>query len=71
MDQTRFNKVKGKPSRYKLNGCLEYAVTMVTILRTYYNFCRPMKMGSKKITPAHRLGITDKQFDLNDIIYFK
>lgn len=44
---------------------------MVTILRTYYNFCRPMKMGSKKLTPAQRLGITDKEFDLNDIIYFK
>lgn len=30
-----------------------------------------MKMGSKKLTPAQRLGITDKEFDLNDIIYFK
>lgn len=29
-----------------------------------------MKMGSKKLTPAQRLGITDKEFDLNDIIYF-
>jgi hypothetical protein len=49
----------------------KYAQYMVTILRTYYNFCRPMKMGSKKLTPAQRLGITDKEFDLNDIIYFK
>jgi hypothetical protein len=48
-----------------------YAQYMVTILRTYYNFCKPMKMGSKKLTPAQRLGIVDKQFSFEDIIYFK
>ncbi|MCP8615460.1 insertion element protein [Salirhabdus salicampi] len=48
-----------------------YAQYMVTILRTYYNFCKPMKMGNKKLTPAQRIGITDKQFKLEDIIYFK
>ncbi|EDL66539.1 hypothetical protein BSG1_04265 [Bacillus sp. SG-1] len=30
-----------------------------------------MKMGSKKLTPAQRLGIVDKQFSFEDIIYFK
>jgi len=49
----------------------KYAQYMVTILRTYYNFCKPMKMGKKKLTPAQRLGITDKQFDIEDIIYFR
>lgn len=49
----------------------EYAQYMVTILRTYYNFCKPMKMGSKKLTPAQRLGIVDKQFSFEDILYFK
>lgn len=49
----------------------KYAQYVVTILRTYYNFIRPIKMGGKKLTPAQRLGITDRQFDWNDIIYFK
>lgn len=46
-----------------------------TILRTYYNFCLTYKTkeGKKDViaTPAQRLGITDKSFDLNDIIYFR
>jgi len=50
----------------------KYAQYVVTILRTYYNFCRPFKSADKKtLTPAQRLGITDKKFDWNDIIYFK
>jgi len=50
----------------------KYAQYVVTILRTYYNFCRPYKSAdSKSLTPAQRLGLTDKQFDWNDIIYFK
>lgn len=35
-------------------------------------FLRPFKSADKKVlTPAQRLGITDKQFDWKDIIYFK
>ncbi|HDJ3071217.1 TPA: insertion element protein, partial [Staphylococcus aureus] len=50
----------------------KYAQFAITILRTYYNFCRPFKSADKKVlTPAQRLGITDKQFDWKDIIYFK
>jgi hypothetical protein len=50
----------------------KYAQYVVTILRTYYNFCRPYKSADKKyLTPAQRLGITDKQFNWNDIIYFR
>jgi transposase-like protein len=47
-----------------------YAQYALTILRTYYNFCKPYKSADgKKLTPAQRLGITDKVFDLKDIIY--
>ncbi|MDF2019666.1 hypothetical protein P2R17_17195 [Bacillus sp. Cr_R3] len=52
----------------------KYAQMALTILRTHYNFCMPFttKEGKKKTvkTPAQRLGITDKVFDLKDIIYF-
>ncbi|WP_339315246.1 hypothetical protein [Paenibacillus sp. FSL R10-2734] len=49
-----------------------YAQYALTILRTFYNFCYPFKMGSKeRLTPAQRLGLTDKQFTIEDIIYFK
>jgi transposase-like protein len=47
-----------------------YAQYAVTILRTYYNFCKPYKQGDKRLTPAQRLGIAEKQFSLRDIIYF-
>ncbi|TYS64551.1 insertion element protein [Sutcliffiella horikoshii] len=53
------------------NSNPEYAQMAVTILRTYYNFCFPIKTKSGKKTPAQRLGITDKQFDLKDIIYLR
>lgn len=49
-----------------------YAQYALTILRTYYNFCKPYKSADgKKLTPAQRLGITDKVFDLKDIIYLR
>lgn len=49
-----------------------YAQYATTILRTYYNFCSPFQIikGIKE-TPAQRIGLTDKVFSLNDIIYFK
>lgn len=50
----------------------KYAQYAITILRTYYNFCMPYKTLNKQLlTPAQQLGITNKKFDLNDIIYFK
>ncbi|WP_102261546.1 insertion element protein [Mesobacillus jeotgali] len=50
----------------------KYAQYALTILRTYYNFCEPQKTSnSKKLTPAQRMGITDKQYTLKDIIYIR
>lgn len=53
----------------------KYAQMSLTILRTFYNFCVPFKTKDGKIitvsTPAQRLGITDKEFSLNDIIYLR
>ena len=48
----------------------KYAQYALTILRTFYNFCLPYKSWDKrKLTPAQRLGLTDKQFTIKDIIY--
>ncbi|MFT8321147.1 MAG: insertion element protein [Bacillus sp. (in: firmicutes)] len=50
----------------------KYAQYALTILRTYYNFCKPYNSADgKKLTPAQRLGLTDKVFDLKDIIYLR
>lgn len=50
----------------------KYAQMAVTILRTYYNFCLGVRTkGKGELTPAQQLGIIDKQFTLNDILYFK
>jgi len=59
----------------------KYAQYMITILRTYYNFCLPIKKYSEKEpgkrrhvearTPAERLGIASKTYDIEDILYFK
>ncbi|MEH7438862.1 hypothetical protein V7182_15425 [Neobacillus drentensis] len=51
----------------------KYAQMAVTILRTYYNFCSRTKSkgNNKRLTPAQHLGIVNKQFSLNDILYFK
>lgn len=50
----------------------KYAQMATTILRTYYNFCLPYKTADKKkLTPAQRLGITDKCFKIEDILYFR
>lgn len=48
----------------------KYAQYAITILRTYYNFCYTYKGSDKReMTPAQRIGLTDKVFDLKDIIY--
>lgn len=47
----------------------KYAQMAVTILRTYYNFCKPFKSGNTKLTPAQRIGIADRVYTWEDIIY--
>jgi hypothetical protein len=53
----------------------KYAQMSLTILRTFYNFCVPFKTKNGKITtvatPEQRLGLTDKEFYLYDIIYLR
>lgn len=51
----------------------KYAQQLVTIFRTLYNFCWKRKKGKnpQRLTPAQRLGIADKAYDLKDILYFK
>lgn len=48
-----------------------YAQYAITILRTYYNFCKPTKIYKTWQTPAQRLGIADKVYDWKDIIYLR
>lgn len=49
----------------------KYAHYMLTILRTYLNFCETFKYRKNDVTPAMLLGIADKTFTMEDIIYFK
>ena len=53
----------------------KYAQMAITILRTYYNFCLTYSTkeyeGIISKTPAQRIGITDKVFTWNDIIYLR
>jgi len=53
----------------------KYAQMALTILRTYYNFCLAYKTKEGKsetvATPAQRLGISRKKYELNDIIYLR
>jgi hypothetical protein len=50
----------------------KYAQMALTILRKYYNFCFSFKTkkGKRELvaTSAQRLGLTDNQFALKDII---
>lgn len=49
----------------------KYAQYSITILRTLYNFCWTFKSkDGEALTPAQRLGITNKVFKYKDIIYF-
>lgn len=50
----------------------KYAQYVLTIFRTIYNFCL-IQGGSndKKQTPAMKLGIANKVYELKDIIYFR
>ena len=45
----------------------KYAQQVLTIFRTFYNFCWRRKSGNAYMTPAQKLGLTDKVFDYKDI----
>lgn len=47
----------------------KYAQMSITILRTYYNFCKTYKVGDNEKTPAQRIGIANKVYGWEDIIY--
>jgi hypothetical protein len=50
----------------------KYAQYALTVLRTFYNYCETIKgLDGKKQTPAQRLGITDKEFKIEDILYLR
>lgn len=49
----------------------KYANYMLTILRTYLNFCDTFKYNKEHVTPAMLLGLVDKPFKFEDIIYLK
>lgn len=50
----------------------QYAQYLVTILRTYYNFCGGKRdKDGRLITPAIKMGIAERPYDWKDIIYFK
>jgi len=48
-----------------------YAQYLVTIFRTFYNFCWTKDTFGKRLTPAQKIGIADKAYTIKDIIYFK
>lgn len=61
-----------KKSYIYANYSPQYAQYLVTILRTFYNFCDGKKdRTGQVITPAMKLGITNKIFNWHDIIYYK
>lgn len=63
-------RVEGKSYIYA-NFNPKYAQYMITILRTYLNFCEPYKYKGEEITPAMRLGISKKKYNIEDILYLK
>ncbi|APH06530.1 hypothetical protein [Bacillus weihaiensis] len=62
---------EGKSYIYANNNP-KYAHYALTSLRTYYNFCKPIKYsGNEELTPAQRIELTEKVFELEDIIYLR
>ncbi|MDF2698912.1 MAG: hypothetical protein K0Q49_468 [Haloplasmataceae bacterium] len=50
---------------------LVYVQKELTIFRTWHNFCNNMGYASDPITPAMKLGITDRQYTIREIIFQK
>ena len=61
---------KDKQKNWSQYGAYDPAilVKLLEIMRVYYNF---VKRKDVKITPAQKLGIVKKAYDINDILYFK
>lgn len=61
---------KDKQKNWSQYGAYDPAilVKLLEIMRVYYNF---VKRKDVKITPAQKLGIVNKAYDINDILYFK
>jgi transposase-like protein len=51
----------------------KYAHQMLTFLRVHYNFCTPYQGPNDKEpkTPVQRLGLVDRCYSIEDILYFK
>ncbi len=49
----------------------KYAHYVFVILRTFYNFVDTQKYSSGQVTPAMRLGIANKPYTIEDILYIK
>lgn len=49
----------------------KYAQQILTIFRTFYNFCWRRKYGDAYLTPAQRFGLNDRVFEYTDIVYFR
>ena len=49
----------------------KYANYILTILRTYLNFCDTFKYNKGYVTPAMALGLTNRPYTFEDIIYLK
>lgn len=53
------------------NANPKYAQYLLTIFRTFYNFCWTKETFGKRLTPAQKIGIAKKVYKIEDIIYFK
>lgn len=50
----------------------KYAHMLLTIFRTFYNFVWEAKgYNRNKVTPAQRIGIADRKYEVKDIVYFR
>lgn len=50
----------------------KYAHMLFQIFRTYFNFVNERdSYDKKKLTPAQRIGVAKKKYDLRDIIYYR
>jgi len=49
----------------------KYAQYVLTILRTYLNFCKTINYKKRAMTPAMILGVADKPYTMQDILYMQ
>jgi len=62
----------GEKSYIYANINPKYAQYSINLLRTFYNFCLPIKTkDGRSETPAQRLGIAARKYNIEDILYFK